>query len=202
MGGRFREWIGGGRLGNAALGAAGGYTRHATSQFAAAISYRVLFSLVPLAAFVVAVADVVLPDEQRDALARWIVSVVPERALDPSVERALTESRIPPSAAGVVSLLILLWGASAMMAAIRVAFRVIWESDRRRAYVRSKLLDFALVLGVGLLALASLGATLLIQVLAEIGRDLSEAIGAGTEGRIAATAAEVLTSTRLTFAVL
>ena len=88
------------------------------------------------------------------------------------------------------------------MGAIRVAFRVIWENDFRRTYVESKLLDFALVLGVGVLAVASLGATLLVQILAEIGRDLSATIGAGTEGRIVATAAEVLTSAALTFAVL
>ena len=65
--------------------------------------------------------------------------------------------------------------------------------------MQSKLLDFALVLGVGLLAVASIGATLLVQIIAEIGRDLGTAIGAGTEGRVLATAAEVLTSTILTF---
>jgi membrane protein len=199
---RLRNWIRGWRLGRAALGAAGGYTRHATSQLAAAISYRVLFSLVPLTAFVVAVADVLLPDKQRDSVARWLVSVVPGRALDASVRHALTESRLAPAAAGIVSLLLLLWAASAMMAAIRVAFRVIWENDRRRTYVRSKLLDFALVLGVGLLAAVSLGATLIVQVLAEIGRDLSEAAGAGSGGRVVTTAAEVLTSLGLTYGVL
>jgi membrane protein len=202
MRGRLRNWIRGWRLGRAALGAAGGYTRHATSQLAAAISYRVLFSLVPLTAFVVAVADVLLPDKQRDAVARWLVSVVPGRALDASVEHALTESRLTPAAAGIVSLLVLLWAASAMMGAIRVAFRIIWENDRRRTYVRSKLLDFALVLGVGLLAAVSLGATLIVQVLAELGRDLSEAVGTGSGGRAVATAAEVLTSLGVTYGVL
>jgi membrane protein len=202
MRGRLRNWIRGWRLGRAALGAAGGYTRHATSQLAAAISYRVLFSLVPLTAFVVAVADVLLPDKQRDSVARWLVSVMPGRALDASVQHALTESRLAPAAAGIVSLLLLLWAASSMMAAIRVAFRVIWENDRRRTYVRSKLLDFALVLGVGLLAAVSLGATLIVQVLAEIGRDLSEAVGAGSGGRVVTTAAEVLTSLGLTYGVL
>jgi membrane protein len=88
------------------------------------------------------------------------------------------------------------------MAAIRVAFRVIWENDLRRTYVRSKLLDFALVLGVGLVAVVAFGATLLVQVLAEIGRDLSAAIGADTQGRAVAAAADVLTSGALTYAIL
>jgi len=199
---RLRDWIRGWQLGRAAWDAAGGYTRHATSQLAAAIAYRVLFSLVPLVSFLVAVADVILPDERRSAVARWLVSVVPGRALDPSVEHALTGSRIPPTVAGVISLLVLLWGASSMMGAIRIAFRVIWENDRPRTYVQSKLLGFALVVGVGLLAIASLGATLLVQILAEIGRDLSRAIGTGTEGGALTAAAEALASTALTFGVL
>lgn len=200
--GGLRDWLRGRPLGRSVLSVARGYGRHATSQLAAAVSYRVLFSLVPLAAFIVAIADIVLPDEQRDAVARWLVAIVPGRALDPSVERALTGSRVPPTVAGVVSLLVLLWAASAMMGALRVSFRVIWENDLRRTYVEGKLLDFALVLGVGLLAVASLGATLLVQVLAESGRDLSHAFGAGTEGKALARVAEVLTSGALTFAVL
>jgi membrane protein len=199
---RLCEWIEGSAAGYAALSAARGYGRHATSQLSAAISYRVLFSLVPLAALIVAIADALLPDAQRDAVARWLLSVVPGQAFDPSVEHALTGSRVPPTAAGVVSLLVLLWASSSMMAAIRVAFRVIWENDLRRTYVRSKLLDFALVLGVGLLAVASLGVTLLVQVLAEIGRDLSHVVGADTQGKVLAKAGELLTSGALTFGVL
>ena len=199
---RLRAWLRGRELGRAAMDAAGGYTRHATSQLAAAIAYRVLFSLVPLAAFLVALVDMVLPDERRDAVADWLLSVVPGQALDPAVERALTDSPVPATVVGLVSLFVLLWSASAMMAALRVAFRVIWENDFRRTYVQSKLLDFALVLGVGVLAVASLGATLLVQILAEISRDFSATIGVGTEGRILTLAAEVLTSTALTVAVL
>jgi uncharacterized BrkB/YihY/UPF0761 family membrane protein len=55
MKGRLRAWIGEQPFGRAVLRAAGGYSRHATSQLAAAVSFRLLFSLVPLAAFVVSV---------------------------------------------------------------------------------------------------------------------------------------------------
>ena len=199
---RVRKWFGGHRLGYAILGAKSGYTRHATSQLAAAISFRMLFSLVPLVAFVVSLADLLLPDERRNAVAHWLATVVPGRALDTSVKQALTGSRVTPTIAGVVSLAFLLWAASGMMGAIRIAFRIIWENDLRRRYVRSKLLDFALVVGVGVVAVAAFGATLLTQVLAEIGRDLSRAIGTDTQGRAVAAAAEVLASTALTFAIL
>ena len=183
LSGRARAWLERRVFGRAVLGAAGGYTRHATSQLAAAVSYRMLFSLVPLVALVVSIADILLPDKGRDAVARWLASVAPGRALDSSVEHALTSSRVPPTIAGLVSLVVLLWAASGMMGSIRIAFRVIWENDLRRNYVQSKMLDFALVVGVGLIAVASFGATLLTQVLAEIGHDLSQKLGAATGGR-------------------
>ena len=88
-----------------------------------------------------------------------------------------------------------------MMAAIRVSFRVIWESEAGRPYARGKLLDFALVLGTGVLAVTAFGLALAVEVLAELGRDLSELIGAGTGGRIVAIAVEVLASLTVTFAV-
>ena len=200
--GRVGAWFGKRPFGRALLGAAGGYTRHATSQLAAAVSFRLLFSLVPLVAFVVSVADILLPDKGRDAVARWLASVAPGRALDSSIEQALTSSRVPPTIAGLISLAFLLWAASGMMGSIRIAFRVIWENDLRRTYVQSKLLDFALVVGVGVVAVASFGATLLTQVLAEIGHDLSKKVGVATEGRAVAVAAEVLASAALTFGVL
>jgi membrane protein len=198
----FSAWIGRWALGHAALGAQEGYTRHATSQFAAAISYRVLFSLVPLVSFVAAIADALLPDKQRDAVARWLAGVVPGQALDSSVEQALTGSRVGPTVAGVVSLAVLLWAASGMMGAIRIAFRVIWENDLRRTFVRSKLLDFVLVLGVGVVAVAAIGASLIAQVLAEIGHDLGETFGSGTSGRVLAAVTEVLASGAVTYGIL
>jgi membrane protein len=195
---RFREWA----VWRTALAASKGYTRHATSQFAAAISYRMLFSFVPLVAFLASVADLLLPDEQRDTVAEWLASVVPGQALDPSAKQALTASSTTATIAGLVSLAVLLLAASGMMAAIRVAFRVIWENDLRRTFVQSKVLDFALVLGVGLVAVAAFGASVLVNVLAEIGRDLSSVFGTDTEGRVISAAAEVLASTALTYGIL
>jgi membrane protein len=199
---RLLAWVEKWPLGHASRMAAKGYTRHGTSQLAAAISYRMLFSLVPLVACIAAIADLLLPDEQRDKIARWLASSVPGKALDPSIEHTLSASSTTATVAGLVSVAVLLWAASGMMASIRIAFRMIWENDRRRTYVDSKLLDIAFVLGVGVVAIVTLGATLVVNVLVEVGRDLSRVIGAGTEGRILAAVAEVLTSTALTFGIL
>ena len=88
-----------------------------------------------------------------------------------------------------------------MMRAIRRAFRVIWEGDSELPFVRGKLVDLGLVAGTGVLAVAAFGLSLLVEVLAQLGRDLSELIGASTGGRIVASTAQVLASLLVTFAV-
>jgi len=194
---RLRSWP----IGAAALDAEAGYLRHATAQLAAAIAYRMLFSLVPLFALLVSVVSLVAPDEQRHRIARWLAGMIPGSGLEESVQRAVADAGTAATAAGLVALVTLLWAASGMMAAIRISFRVIFESQLRRPYVRGKLLDFVLVVGTGILAVAAFGLTLVVQVLAEIGRDLSHLVGAGTGGRIVALAAEIMASLAVTFAI-
>lgn len=71
----------------------------------------------------------------------------------------------------------------------------------REAVCAWKLLDFALVLGTGVLAVTAFGLALAVEVLGELGRDLSELVGAGTGGRVVSFAAEILASLAVTFAV-
>jgi membrane protein len=194
---RVRSWP----IGAAALDAEAGYLRHATSQLAAAISYRMLFSLVPLFALLVSVVSLVAPDEQRNRIASWLADMIPGTDLEESVRRAVADAGTPATAAGLVALVTLLWAASGMMAAIRIAFRVIFENDVQRPYVRAKLLDFVLVAGTGILAVAAFGLAVAVQVLAELGRDLSELVGAGTGGHLLAVTAELMASLAVTFAV-
>ena len=80
-----------GRLFVAGVEASRGYSRHGSSQFAAAISYRVLFSLVPLVALIVSIVDLVMPESMRQDITDWLLSAVPgPDELDQSVERAVS----------------------------------------------------------------------------------------------------------------
>jgi membrane protein len=183
-------------------GVLSGYGRHALPQFAAAIAYRVLFSLVPLVAVVVSILQLVLPENTRQDVTDWLLGVVPgPEEIDASIERAVSGSRLTPSAVGVIALIGLLWGASGMMASIRAAFRVIWEGDIRRPYVRGKLLDLLLVLLAGLVVVVAFGATLFVEVVAELGRDVSGLTGVGSDGRTAALVAQAFASLAVTFGV-
>ena len=171
------------RLYRVAADAAGGYGRHAGSEFAAAISYRVLFSLVPFLALLVSILELVLSDSARQQVVDWLFGVVPGTEVQASVERALAGSGPAASLVGLVSLVTLLWAASAMMGTVRTALRVIWDAEDGRGYVRGKLLDALLVAVAGALVVSAFGLSLVTQVAVEAGSDLAKGLGWSGEGR-------------------
>jgi membrane protein len=170
--------------------AASGYGRHACSQLAAAISYRVLFSLVPFVALVVSTLELVLPEHARHTMMDWLFG----RGHGSQVESAVSKTVVHPGATaslgGLVAVAGLLWAATGMMAAIRTAFRVIWGTSRPR-YARGKLRDLALV-GLGaLLILAGFAVSIVVRLVAEVGRHLSDTVGLGGDARVVGTLSQL-----------
>jgi membrane protein len=167
-----------GRLARAVIAAVPAYSRVAGGQQAAAISYRVLFSLVPFAALLVSVIELVLPEATGDRVLSWLVGALtlPE-GLAERVEAAVDRSRPPATAAGAVALALLVWTASGMMASIRIAFRAVWATDAGRPYLRGKLLDVFLVLGAGLLVICGFGASVVVQVVTETSTEVVRDLG-------------------------
>jgi membrane protein len=159
--------------------AAGIYGRSAAGQRASAISYHVLFSLVPFFALLLSVLELVLPASTHERVVAWLVGIgqLPED-LSTSVARAIEHAGPAASAAGVVALVGFVWAAGGMMAAVRSAFRAVWETDATRPYVRGKLLDIALVLGAGVLVVAAFGLTVAVQVATETSVEVAEELGA------------------------
>jgi membrane protein len=166
-------------------------------QHAAAISYRVLFSIVPLAIVVVAVLGVLLGNrEVHDAVVDTVV-----RALPPSVASrddvagAITGIASPSGLVGLVTLLLFVWAATGMMAAIRTALEVALGAERGRPPARAKLVDLVLVVVCGVLVLATVAATVLDRLaqheLRRVAALRSTAIG-GTAPRAAALLASVV----------
>src|SRR5438132_13568836 len=81
---------------------------------AAAIAYRVLFSVGPLAIVLVSIFGLVLQDESvRRQVVEAIVRALPLSAAGrKDVEEAITTISTPASAAGLISLLLFAWTAS------------------------------------------------------------------------------------------
>jgi membrane protein len=178
------------------------YSRHATSQLAAAIAYRFLFSLVPFFALLVSVLDVVLPEEQRTQLVSWILGELPGEEVEASVDRAIARSTDAAPIVWVVSLLALLWGATGMMTTLRTATRIVWDVDRGTPYVRGKLRDVLYVGVAGALVVGAFALSFIAQTAVQAGSDLADALGWSGDGRLVAVGVELVSSLAITFVAL
>jgi membrane protein len=148
-----------------------GYGRNNCSQMAAAISYYVLFSIVPLAIFLASIFGFVMRD--HDLRDRVINRIVEEAPLDDVDGRDLVADTLrgvanASGALSVVGILTAVWSASVMFGAIRKALNVVWGVDMPRPVVQQKLLDLAMVAGLGLLLTASLAGTGALRTLREL----------------------------------
>jgi membrane protein len=129
------------------------------TQYAAAIAYRVLFSLFPLTIALVSIFGLVLQDDDlRQSVINELIDYLPVSESGQSdIQRSIEEIATPLSAIGLISLVALLWGASGMMASIRLGLEAALKVDRGRPAARAKLVDFILVAASGVLVLAIVG---------------------------------------------
>ena len=178
------------------------FSRHAGSQFSAAIAYRVLFSLVPFIALLLTILDAVLPTSRREQFVEWLFGEFPGTELESTIDRTLADSGASAPIVGLIALAFLLWGASGMMASFRIAFRVIWDRDSSPAYVRSKLRDFAIVGLAGALVVCAFGLSVIVRLVVETGSGLSDALGWTGGAAAVSTLAEIGASTLVVFAAL
>lgn len=138
------------------------------THLAAAISYRVLFSIFPLAILLVAIFGITV--RYTGLRADAIDTIVGQIPLSPdgrrSFEKLLRGVTTGFSALGFLSLIALVWGASGMMGAIRLGLNLAWDLEDTRPALRGKLVDVLLVFAVSLFMIASLMLTVLSAVVA------------------------------------
>ena len=185
--------------------AAGSYfAEHGCPQLAAAIAYHVLFSLFPFLLLVVSILGLVLQDDDvRQNVIDWIEETMPlSEQANLDLGDAISGLATPLSAAGLVSLVALLWSASGLSAAIRTALNRIWSVERRRPAGRAKLLDFAFVAAAGVVVLVSFGLTIVVQVVTRATDEAASDLSAlDNVLRAAGVATEILIPFALTFTV-
>ena len=139
-------------------------------QLAAAIAYRVLFSLFPLAIVLSGIfALVVRATGVRADVVDAIVRNVPlDESGEAELRRLLEGATGGLSALGLLALVGVVWAASGMMAAIRAALNRAWDVDEPRPFLKGKLVDVALVFAVGAVVLASLVLTVTTRTAARV----------------------------------
>jgi membrane protein len=148
---------------------------------AAAIAYRVLFSIAPLAIVLVSIFGLVLQDEsvRRDVVNAIVHALPVSPAGRKDIEDAITAIATPASAAALVSLLVFVWAASGMMAAIRQGLESALNVTESRPIARGKLVDLLLVVGAAALVLITVGITALGKLVESGSGSLGEAVGLG-----------------------
>jgi membrane protein len=155
------------------------YGRLGGSQFAAAISYRALFSLVPLATFVAMILAQVLSSSRADR--RDLVSAIADQ-FDLSsrgamrLDRLITSVPSPWSLAGVVALGLALWGATGVMSSMQKTLAVVFDEGASRGLVRGRLVSALLVVGALGLTLLAAVVSMLENVAQRVSANVGEAL--------------------------
>jgi len=161
------------------------YGRLGGSQFAAAISYRALFSLVPLATFVATVVAQVLSSSGADRQ-DFVSAIAEQLRLSPEgaahLDALITSVPAPWSLAGVGSLALALWGATGVMTSMQKTLAVVFDEGASRSLVRGRLVSALLVLGALGLVLLAMIVSMLENVARHLSAHVDEVLGGRTFG--------------------
>ncbi|NLC55524.1 MAG: YihY/virulence factor BrkB family protein [Armatimonadetes bacterium] len=144
------------------------YTRDSCSLMAAAISFYVLLSLVPLLLVGLATFGLFLGDEKAfQVVSQFLEQFLPPRLGGDTLYRHLADLRRLAGMAGILGLVSWVWAASASFSTITRALDIVWEVPERRGFIASRLLAVAMMLIVGVLGLLSFVATSAIKIVQE-----------------------------------
>ena len=124
------------------------------THMAAAISFFGLFALFPLTLLAISVFGIVLRDASVQArVLQAIVEALPVE--ETSVEDSLRALADLGPTLTAVALVGSIWSAGALSSAVRRSIDVVFDVDRPRPLLRRKLVDYSLLLVVGLLFIGS-----------------------------------------------
>jgi membrane protein len=144
------------------------------SRLAAALAYYTAFSIAPLLVIVIAIAALVFGEQAaKGEIVGQIQGLVGKESAE-AIQTMIDNSRKPTTGlvATLISVGILLFGATNVFAQLQDALNTIWEVAPKpgvKGLVKARFISFAMILGVGFLLLVSL---VLSTVLAVIGNYL------------------------------
>jgi len=150
------------------------------SQFAAAISYRALFSLIPLATFVATILAQVLSSSRVDQQ-NLVTAIGDQFDLSPQgvarLDTLITSVPSPWSLAGLFTLGLALWGATGVMNSMQKTLAVVFDGGISRSLVRGRLVSGLLVLGALGVILAAVVLSALENIATKWSQRIDEALG-------------------------
>ena len=137
------------------------------SHIAGAIAFYMLFALFPLFLAMISVIGFVLgPDAEHEELAVRLAETLPISSdFISETMHSVVEARAITGAASVLGLFT---AATAAFGAIRKGINAAWGISQTRPFIKERLIDFALVMGAGLLLIATLFSAPVLGVVREI----------------------------------
>lgn len=150
------------------------WQRDKASLLAAALAYYTVFSITPLLVIAIAIAGAVFgQDTAKGEILAQVNDLVGEKGAQ-AIEMTLDNVNQPQlkSAASIISVVVLLIGASGVFAQLQDALNTVWNVKAKPKggiwlFIRKRLLSFGMVLVIGFLLLVSL---ILSAVLAGISK--------------------------------
>ena len=137
------------------------------SHIAGAIAFYMLFSLFPLFLAMISVLGFVLgPEAEREELAVRLAEALPVSS--EFISETVREVVRARALTGLASVLGLFTAASAAFGAIRKGINAAWGISQTRPFIRERMIDFALVMGAGLVMMATLFSTPVLGVMREV----------------------------------
>lgn len=133
------------------------------SLLAAALAYYTVFSITPLLVIAIAIAGAVFGREAAQGeIVQQINQLVGQQGAE-AIETALKNANQPElgSIASIISIVVLLIGASGVFAQLQEALNTVWNVKPKPnsgiwGFIRKRLLSFGVVLAIGFLLLVSL----------------------------------------------
>ena len=159
MSNRSTRWL------EVALRAGTAYGRDRCAIFAAGVTYYALISLFPLALFAVSVFAFFVADvSEQQRLIDELMETLPltEDGGRDALEEAVNSVVKARGALGLIGFGLTAYAASALFTSVRVALNGVFHIERQRPFVLGKGIDLGLVVGFGLLLLASFALTVAI----------------------------------------
>ena len=127
-------------------------------HLSAAISYYFLLCLFPLALAAISIFGFILRSEAVEIKVTQAISDFIPVSAD-FIQRTIHGVAGNWGAAGVIATIGLIWGGMAVFSAIRKALNAAWGIRQPRPFLHERLLEFAMMLGLALLMVLSLGLT-------------------------------------------
>jgi membrane protein len=140
-------------------------------QLAAALAFYMIFSLAPVSLIAIAIAGAVYGQEAaRGELVAYLTGLIGPSAAA-AVQGVVEQAGRSGAAVTIVGVVTMLFGASVFFAELQEVFNTVWGVTAKpgrflTAYLRKRLLGFAMVLGIGVLLLASLVASTVLSAFA------------------------------------